>query len=338
MECPTYSIVVPVYNEQESLPRLVMELRAVMAGLDGPAEVLLVDDGSRDASARIMLATNADDQRFKVLRLSRNFGHQIAITAGMDAARGQAVVVIDADLQDPPQVILKLAERWRQGYEIVHAVRERREGETLLKKASARIYYSLLRRLSDVDQQVDAGDFRLIDRKAADAFLSMRERNRYVRGMFCWIGFRQATVPYVRAARQAGRSKYPLGKMLGLAFDGIAGFSAVPLRLGIAAGLLMAVAAVGYGVVAVALKLAGGHDVPGYASLLATITFLSGVQLIVMGIMCQYLGRIYDEVKGRPLYIVSDARGFADGACGPRDAPGFTSRAQGGPLAQALRS
>jgi polyisoprenyl-phosphate glycosyltransferase len=310
MGTATYSIVVPVYNEQECLPHLIEELRAVMAQLDGPAEVILVDDGSRDASYRLMQAVNADDPRFKALQLSRNFGHQVAITAGLDVACGQAVIVMDADLQDPPQVILTMAERWRQGYEIVYAVRERREGESLAKKATARLYYGMVRRLAEVDQPMDVGDFRLVDRKAVDAFLQMRERNRYVRGMFCWIGFRQVAVPYTRASRRAGRSKYPLRKMLRFASDGIIGFSTVPLRASIVVGLLAVLAAAGYGVLAVALGLAGLHS-PSDAPLLVTTTFFSGIQLIVIGIAGQYLGRVYDEVRGRPLYVVREAHGFA---------------------------
>jgi polyisoprenyl-phosphate glycosyltransferase len=311
MESLTYSIVVPVFNEEESVPDLVKRLRDVMDLLDGPAEVVLVDDGSRDAGYALMVAASDDDCRIKVLQLSRNFGHQTAITAGMDFASGRAVVVMDADLQDPPEVVLELAAKWQEGYEIVYAVRERREGETFLKKTTAKLYYSLLCRLADVDQVVGVGDFRLVDRKALDAFLRLRERNRYVRGMFCWIGFRQIAVPYVRASRQAGRSKYNLRRMLRLAADGIVGFSSVPLRLGIAVGMLMAIGAVGYGLVAIALKLAGLPYVPGYASLLVTITFLSGIQLIVIGILGMYLARVYDEVRGRPLYLVREARGFA---------------------------
>lgn len=318
MEAARYSIVIPVYDKEESIPDLVRQLREVLDRLDGQAEVLFVDDGSQDGSYRLMATACFEDPRFRVLRLSRNFGHQVAITAGMDAALGDAVVVMDADLQDPPHVILELAARWREGYEIVYAVRERREGETFAKKATAKFYYSLLRRLAEVDQQVDVGDFRLADRKAVNAFLRMRERDRYVRGMFCWIGFRQIAVPYVRQSRHAGRSKYRLGKMLKLASAGITGFSDVPLRIGIGAGLIMAVAAVCYGVVAIALKLAGLPYVPGYASLIVTITFLSGIQLIVMGIIGQYLARVYDEVRGRPLYLVRETLGFEQVPYRPR--------------------
>src|SRR5215469_17030557 len=193
-----YSIVIPIFNEEESFPVLVRRLREVMDRLDGPAEVVLVDDGSRDGSFELMVAANREDPRFKVLQLSRNFGHQIAITAGMDAAAGQAVIVMDADLQDPPEVILQMAARWQEGYEVVYAVREHREGETAFKRKTATLFYGLQRRLAEIDQPVEVGDFRLVDRKALDAFLQMRERNRYVRGMFSWVGFRQTAVPYVR--------------------------------------------------------------------------------------------------------------------------------------------
>lgn len=323
MDKAKYSIVIPIYNEEESFPDLIKRLGEVMHRLDGPVEVVLVDDGSRDASYQLMVEANREDPRFKVLQLSRNFGHQIAITAGMDVTSGQAVIVMDADLQDPPEVILEMAAKWQDGYEVVYAVREQREGETLFKKTTATLFYGLQRRLAEIEQPVDVGDFRLVDRKALDAFLQMRERNRYVRGMFSWIGFRQGAVPYARASRQAGSSKYPLHKMLRLASDGFVGFSTAPLRFALTAGLLMAVGSVCYGMVAIALKLAGLPYVPGYASLLVTITFLSGVQLIVIGMVGQYVARIYDEVRGRPLYLVREARGFAgnsqdsDGALWP---------------------
>lgn len=312
-----YSVVIPIYNEQESIPTLVARLRAVMDQLDGPAEVVLVDDGSRDASYQLMVDVNRQDPRFKIVQLSRNFGHQIAITAGMDVASGQAVVVMDADLQDPPEVIPQLAARWQEGYDVVYAVRDHRDGETIFKRRSATMFYGLQRRLAEIDQPAEVGDFRLVDRRALDAFLQMRERNRYVRGMFSWIGFRQTAVPYHRAPRAAGKSKYPLRKMTRLAVDGFIGFSTAPLRLALTIGLLMAIGAVIYGVVLIALKLAGIPVVPGYASLLVTITFLSGVQLIVIGMVGQYVARIYDEARARPLYLVRDSRGFGpDGRSG----------------------
>jgi polyisoprenyl-phosphate glycosyltransferase len=310
MDAIKYSIVVPIYNEEESFAELVRRLGDVMDRMDGPAEVIMVDDGSRDASYQLMSQANRDDPRFKVIQLSRNFGHQVAITAGMDAAAGKAVVIIDADLQDPPEVILEMAARWQEGYEVVYAVRQHREGETRFKTGTATVFYNLLRRLADVEQPVDVGDFRLVDRKALDAFLLMREHNRYVRGMFSWIGFRQAAVPYERASRHAGTSKYPLRKMIKFAADGFVGFSTAPLRFALMAGMIMAVAAVGYGIVAIVLKLAGLPYVPGYASLLVTITFLSGVQLMVMGMVGQYVARVYDETRNRPLYLIRETRGL----------------------------
>ncbi len=313
LEAVKYSIVIPIYNEEESFPALVKRLREVMDQLDGPAEVVLVDDGSRDRSYELMAAVNREDPRFKVLQLSRNFGHQIAITAGMDVAAGQAVIVMDADLQDPPEVILQMAARWQEGYEVVYAVREHREGETLFKRRTATIFYGIQRRLAEIDQPVEVGDFRLVDRKALDAFLQMRERNRYVRGMFSWVGFRQTAVPYTRASRAAGESKYPFRKMVGLALDGFVGFSTAPLRFALSLGLVMAAVSVAYGIVLIALKLAGLSFQPGYASLLVAITFLSGVQLTVIGMVGQYVARIYDEARARPLYLVREARGFTSG-------------------------
>ncbi len=315
-----YSIVIPIFNEEESFGALVGRLGEVLDRLDGPAEVVLVDDGSRDGSYQLMVAANERDPRFKVVQLSRNFGHQIAITAGMDVAAGQAVIVMDADLQDPPEVILEMAARWQEGFEVVYAVRERRDGETLFKRKTATLFYGIQRRLAEIEQPVEVGDFRLVDRRALDAFLLMRERNRYVRGMFSWVGFRQTAVPYARASREAGESKYPLRKMLRLAFDGFVGFSTAPLKLALGLGLLMAGASVLYGLVAIAIKLADPSLVPGYASLLVTITFLAGVQLIVIGMVGQYVARIYDEVRARPLYLVREARGFAPPARGGADA------------------
>ena len=293
-----YSIVVPIYNEEESLAELVKRLREVMDELDGPAEAVLVDDGSSDTSYRLMAEANDEDGRFKIVQLSRNFGHQLAITAGMDLARGQAVIVMDADLQDPPQVILELAAKWQEGYEVVYAVRQHRDGETQFKKLSASMFYSMLRRMAEIDQPIDVGDFRLVDRKALDAFLSMREHNRYVRGMFSWVGFRQVGVPYHRESRHAGKSKYSVRRMVKLAVNGIVGFSVAPLKLAMTVGFVLAIASLGYGVVAILLKLSGAaHIVAGYTSLLVAITFLSGIQLMVMGMVGQYVARVYDEAR-----------------------------------------
>jgi len=314
METVKYSIVIPLYNEEETLPVLVERLQEIMAELDGPAEVVMVDDGSRDRTYELALAANAKDPRFRLIQFSRNFGHQLAITAGMDAASGDAVIIMDADLQDPPHVILEMVEKWREGYEVVYARRERRHGERLYKTASASMFYGLLYRIADIDTQVDVGDFRLVDRKALNAFLQMRESNRYVRGMFSWVGFRQAAVPYTRDPRHAGTTHYTLRKMVMLASNGIMGFSTAPLRLALGTGVFLAFAAVIYGLVAISMKLAGLTLVPGYASLLFAVTFLSGIQLIVIGMVGLYVGRIYDEVRARPLYVVRETHGFGETA------------------------
>jgi polyisoprenyl-phosphate glycosyltransferase len=310
MELVKYSIVIPLYNEEGILPRLVERLQQIMGEFDGPAEVVMVDDGSKDSTVQLVQTASARDPRFKLIQFSRNFGHQMAITAGMDAAAGEAVIIMDADLQDPPYVILQMIEKWQEGYEVVYGLRKHRQGERLFKTATASMFYGLLHRIADTDTPVDVGDFRLVDRKALNAFLEMRESNRYVRGMFSWIGFRQVAVPYVREERQAGATHYTLRKMMRLASNGITGFSTAPLRLALGTGAFLACAALVYGVVAIALKLAGESLVPGYASLLFAITFLSGIQLIVMGMVGLYVGRIYDEAKGRPLYIVRETHGF----------------------------
>ena len=310
MESVKYSIVIPLYNEEEMFPALAERLREIMAELDGPAEVLLVDDGSSDRTFEQARVARDSDPRFKLIQFSRNFGHQLAITAGMDAASGDAVIIMDADLQDPPQVILQMVEKWQEGYEVVYGQRLRREGESQFKKATASVFYTLLHRIAEVDTPVDVGDFRLVDRKALNAFLQMREGNRYVRGMFSWIGFRQAAVPYTREQRGAGTTHYTMRKMTKLAANGIISFSTAPLRLALGTGMFLAVAAVIYGLVAISLKLAGQPLVPGYASLLFAITFLSGIQLIVMGMVGLYVGRIYDESRGRPLYLVRETHGF----------------------------
>lgn len=310
MELIKYSIVIPLYNEEAILSLLVERMQQIMSELDGPAEVVMVDDGSADRSYQIAEAASAEDERFKLIQLSRNFGHQTAITAGMDAAAGDAIIIMDADLQDPPYVIHQMVEKWQEGYEVVYGVRQHREGERLFKTATASAFYGLLHRIADIDTPVDVGDFRLVDRKALNAFLQMRESNRYVRGMFSWIGFRQAGVPYTREERQAGATHYTLSKMVKLASNGIMGFSTAPLRLALGAGVFLAFASVIYGLVAIGLKLAGESLVPGYTSLLFAITFFSGIQLMVMGVVGLYVGRIYDEARGRPLYVVRDSQGF----------------------------
>jgi polyisoprenyl-phosphate glycosyltransferase len=308
---PTYSVVIPVHDEEETLREFQRRLSSILDALDGPAEVILVDDGSKDASYPIMLGIRGLDERFKILRLSRNFGHQIAITAGLDLARGDAVVVMDADLQHPPEVILEMADRWREGYEVVYGMMQRRT-EGLCKRVSARAFYLLLSKLTDVQVPPAAGDFRLVDRKAVDAFRAMRERNRYIRGMFSWIGYRQIGVPYLCPPRFGGRSKYTLARMVKLALDGIVGFSNLPLQLVLRAGFGVSVASFLAGLAAIVVKIAGVFAVPGWASIVVIISFMSGVQLVVLGVMGEYVGRIYDEVRLRPLYLLSDLHGFDD--------------------------
>ena len=310
MERPRYSFVIPVYNEQETLHELYGRLSAVLDKLDGESEVIFVDDGSADDSHRILRELHEADTRFKSIRLARNFGHQVAITAGLDFALGDAVVVMDADLQDPPELVPKLVERWQEGYEVVYAVRERREGDSWFKRFTAAAFYRLLRKLARMDIPVDVGDFRLVDRRALDAFRSLRERHRYVRGMFSWIGFRQTGVPYRRPERFAGDTKYPYRKSLQLAVDGIVSFSHVPLRLALTCGFLVSALSFVVGIAAAVVKLSGAYAVPGWASILVVVSFLGGVQLILTGMMGLYVGRIYDEVKARPLYVIREAHGL----------------------------
>jgi dolichol-phosphate mannosyltransferase len=308
---PTYSIVIPVYNEEETLRELQRRLSLLFDSLDGPAEVLLVDDGSTDSSYLIAIDFHRLDPRFKVIGLSRNFGHQLAITAGLDLALGDAVIVMDADLQHPPEVILEMAKRWREGYEVVYGVMEGRT-ESMVKRRTARGFYWLLRRLTDVEVPPAAGDFRLVDRKALDAFRAMRERNRYLRGMFSWIGYRQVGVPYQCPPRFAGYSKYTLPKMMKLALDGIVGFSNLPLQLVLKVGFAVSAASFLIGVVAIAVKIGGVFAVPGWASIVVIVSFMGGAQLVVLGVMGEYVARIYDEVRLRPLYLLRDLHGFDD--------------------------
>lgn len=307
---PEYSLVVPVYNEEETLPELLRRLGLLLEKMDGECEVILVDDGSSDRSYELMAATRETDPRFKLLRLSRNFGHQIAVTAGLDAASGNAVIVMDADLQDPPEVAIDLAARWREGFDVVYAIREERRGESPFKRATAKLFYRAFRRMTDVDVPLDVGDFRLVDRRALDAFRSMRETNRYVRGMFSWIGFRQVGVPFRREERFAGETKYPLGKMVKFATDGIVSFSAAPLRLALKLGFMVAGLSFLMGAVFLVSKILGLYSVPGLASIAVFVAFLGGIQLFLLGIVGEYIARIHDEVKGRPLYLVRDAQGL----------------------------
>jgi dolichol-phosphate mannosyltransferase len=316
---PTYSLVIPIYNEQECLPELVTRLRSLMERLDGPAEVVFVDDGSKDTSYELIVDACRADDRFRVIQLSRNFGHQLAITAGLDFAAGDAVVVMDADLQDPPEVVLEMAARWRDGCDVVHAVRDHREGESAFKTTTASWFYRFLARIGDVKVPENAGDFRLVDRKALDAFLQMRERNRYVRGMFGWVGYRQCTVTYTRLPRFAGTTKYPLRKMIKFAFDGIISFSSAPLKLALRLGFILSALSIAYGLTVLVIKLSGALEVPGWTSIIFAVTFLGGVQLLTIGVMGEYVSRIHDEVRARPLYLVQETLGFDGSSPAPGD-------------------
>lgn len=304
---PVFTIIAPVYNECEILPELHRRVSAVMEGLGDTWELILVDDGSSDGSTEQIRALAAQDERVKPLIFARNFGHQIAATAGLDYANGDAVIIIDADLQDPPEVIAELAAKWREGYEVVYAVRHEREGESWFKLFTASLFYRVIFRITDVKIPMDTGDFRLMDRKVVDVMNSMRERHRFLRGMSAWVGFRQIGVQYNRAARFAGSTKYPFKKMLRLALNAITGFSYFPLQLATWIGFVAA----GLSLIAIPIviieRLIGNQEFSGQATTLVVVLFLGGVQLISLGILGEYIGRIYDEVKGRPMYIVREA-------------------------------
>ncbi|MEN6371738.1 MAG: glycosyltransferase family 2 protein [Armatimonadota bacterium] len=309
---PTYSLVIPVFNEEETLPELARRLSELMERLDGDCEVILVDDGSRDRSFDIMTDIHSSDERFKLIRFSRNFGHQVAISAGMDFASGQAIIIMDADLQDPPEVVLEMTRHWRAGSDVVYGVRKERLGETWFKKTTAAMFYRLLRKFTGMDIPVDTGDFRLVDRKALDAFKSLREHNRYVRGMFTWVGFKQTGVKYLRSERFAGSTKYPLSKMLKLALDGILSFSFAPLRFILTGGIFITLASIVVGLCAIVTALFRHPILPSLGIMTVILAFFTGIQLIVVGILGEYIGRIYEDVRNRPLYIVHDTVGLKD--------------------------
>lgn len=305
------SVIVPCFNEEPVVREAHRSLLATLeTNTEGGFELIYVDDGSRDGTLRILRELQQTDQRVRVVALSRNFGHQIAVTAGLEHVTGDAVVVIDADLQDPPDVILEMLDRWRQGVDVAYGVRSEREGETAFKLWTAKAFYRCINRLSDVAIPLDTGDFRLMDREVVNALLAMPERDRFVRGMVAWVGFRQEPVHYRRAARLAGQTKYPLKKMLRFATDGILSFSLVPLRLAVYMGFLAAGLALLGIIYALALRLFTDVWVTGWTLLFIAMLFLGGVQLLFLGVMGEYLGRIYGEVKRRPLYLVKERLGF----------------------------
>ena len=307
---PTLSVVAPCFNEEGVLHELYRRISQVLDSSGESWELVLVNDGSRDRTPEIMRELHVQDERVKVVDFARNFGHQIAVTAGMDYARGDAVVLIDADLQDPPELILEMLTKWRAGYEVVYAIRAERKGETWFKEFTAKAFYRIIYKITDIEIPMDTGDFRLMDRKVVDALKTMHEKHRFMRGMSVWVGFRQTGVKYVRAERYAGETKYPLKKMLKFAMDGITSFSYFPLQLATYIGFVSALLAVLGIIVTIILRLSGSHAFLGQVTTLVSVLFLGGVQLICLGILGEYLGRIYDEVKGRPLYIVREALGF----------------------------
>ena len=303
-----YSIVIPVYNEEALLEQTYRRIKQVLTMTGEPYELIFVNDGSSDRSVNLIKGFCDRDESVKLISFSRNFGHQVAITAGMDYAAGAAVVVIDADLQDPPELILKMIAKWKEGYEVVYAKRNQRKGETFFKKQTAHLFYRLLRASTDIDIPVDTGDFRLIDRKVCDALKQLPEKNRYVRGLVSWVGFRQTAVEYDRDPRQAGESKYPLKKMIKLCLDGLTSFSIKPIKLASYAGVLLIALGLAYLALLVFSKLLGSAVViSGWNLVLASELVLTGFLLTMMGIMGEYIGRIYDEARNRPLYIVGES-------------------------------
>jgi polyisoprenyl-phosphate glycosyltransferase len=303
------SIIVPCYNEEGNLPELHRRISAVMASVATPYELLFVDDGSSDNSSFVLRQLHESDQRVTVLELSRNFGHQAAVCAGIDHARGDAVVMLDADLQHPPEKIAELIERWREGYEVVCTVRKDPETLPKFKKFTSWLFYRLINALSSTSVAENSADFRLMDRKVVEQFRNLRESNKFLRGLVGWVGFRQCSITYDAGPRHCGATKYSFLKMLKLAFDGITSFSAFPLHVSTALGVCVSVFSFFYAVYAVYIRLFTHQALPGWASVLVAVLFLGGVQLLSLGVIGEYLNRIYTETKGRPPYIVRNTHG-----------------------------
>ncbi len=317
MTTKTLSLVIPIYNEELIIDELEVRLRQLLTDVTADAnlawEVVFINDGSHDRSLEKLRALARAEPRYRVLSFSRNFGHQLAITAGMDRADGDAVVVMDADLQDPPEVVREMVARWREGYDVVYGVRAKRHGESFFKLLTAAVFYRLLRRLTGVNIPLDAGDFRLMSRPVVLTMRALRERHRFIRGLVSWVGFKQVAVTYERHARHAGETKYPLHKMLRFALDGITSFSTLPLRTATWLGVLSGVGAVAIGLWAIYVKFFIRGVVPGWTTLMILVAFSSSAQLIMMGVLGEYLGRAYDELKRRPLYIVAEEHNFDAG-------------------------
>lgn len=307
------SVVVPCFNEEEVISETFKRLNSFCQELRGlDIEIIFIDDGSKDKTRELLKKYAAEDDRIKVICFARNFGHQIAVTAGIDAAVGDAVVLIDADLQDPPEVIHQMIDKWKDGYDVVYGTRTERPGESAFKLATARGFYRLLNKLSDVPIPLDTGDFRLMSRAVVDTLRAMPERDRFVRGMVSWVGFKQTALPYKRAERFAGQSKYPLRKMLRFATDGILSFSTKPLQMSVGVGMISAVIALMGIAYALFLRVFTSTWVEGWTALMIAVLFIGGVQLVCIGILGEYIGRIYNEIKNRPLYVVQEYVGFLE--------------------------
>lgn len=301
-----YSLVIPLYNEEQVIHECIKRVTNVMGNKSFDYEVIFVNDGSKDSTEEIVKQYCEKDDHLKLITFSRNFGHQTAITAGMDNSSGDAVVVMDADLQDPPEVILDLIAKFEEGYDVVYAIRSKRKGESLFKKVTAKIFYRYMRSMSDVDIPIDTGDFRLISRQVCDVLKTLTERNRYVRGLVSWVGFKQTGVYYEREERFAGETKYPLKKMLKLSVDGITSFSTKPLKLSKWIGLIVSAAGFIYALVIIIQKLFGVEMQTGWASTIVIVLIIGGIQLLMMGITGEYIARIFEESKNRPLYIIKE--------------------------------
>ncbi|MFD3261360.1 glycosyltransferase family 2 protein [Paenibacillus lentus] len=319
------SVVVPMFNEEEVIEHTYHRLKQVMDCVEEGYEIIFVNDGSRDGTVQIVEGICQKDPNVKLIQFSRNFGHQVAISAGMDFASGSCVVIIDADLQDPPELILEMLSKWREGYEVVYGKRIKRKGESMFKKTTALLFYRLLGSMTQVDIPLDTGDFRLIDRKVCNVMKSLKEKNRFVRGLVGWAGFRQTSVEYVRDKRFAGVTKYPLRKMLSFAADGITSFSHKPLKIASYIGVVLSFSSFIYLFVVLFQKWFELGTVPGWASIVAINLFFNGIVLMLLGVMGEYIGRIYDESKDRPLYIVRDTIGFQPQSGNPVVQPSYGS-------------
>lgn len=306
MEKKLYSVVVPLYNEEEVIAESYSRLTRVLQGIDGDYQLIFVNDGSKDRTEMLVKKIAEQDNKVTLLNFSRNFGHQNAITAGMDYASGDAVIVIDADLQDPPELMYQMIEKYHEGYDVVYAVRSKRNGESIFKKVTAKLFYRTLNKMVDIDIPLDTGDYRLISREACEVFKRMRERNRFVRGMVSWIGFKQIGIEFERDERFAGETKYNLSKMIKFSLDGIISFSTKPLKFSIHIGLLMAVLSFIYAIYLVFFKAFSGKTVEGWTTIVVLILLIGGIQMVTLGVVGEYIARIYDESKNRPLYVIKE--------------------------------